>query len=65
MADHHLVIISQLPFRVAKTMPEIPHQCTTRKPDDPALEAAYVALHRLIESDGMFERWKGRRKRYL
>jgi hypothetical protein len=65
MADHHLDLIRQLQWRVAKTMPEIPHQYATRKPDDPALEAAYCALHGFIESSEVRERWKGRRKRYL
>jgi hypothetical protein len=65
MADHHLDLIRQLQWRVAKTMPEIPHQYTTRKPDDPVLEAAYCALHGFIESSEVRERWKGRRKRYL
>jgi hypothetical protein len=65
MADHHLDIIRQLQFRVAKTMPEIPRQCTVRKPDEPGLERAYVALHGFIEIDGVRERYKGRKKRYL
>jgi hypothetical protein len=65
MADHHLAIIRQLPFRVAKTMPEIPHEYTARKPDDRVLEEAYCALHSFIESSDVRERWKGRRKRYL
>jgi hypothetical protein len=61
----HLEIIRQLAFRVAKTMPETPHQYTTRKPYNPALEAAYVALHGFIEASDVRELYKGRRKHYL
>ena len=62
MADHHLVIISQLQFRVAKTMPEIPHEYTVRKPET---EAAYVALFSAIMERGVCEHWAGRSKQYL
>jgi hypothetical protein len=62
MAEHYLVIISQLPFRVAKTMPEIPHEYTVREPET---EAGYVALFNAIQSGGVPERYKGRRKKYL
>jgi hypothetical protein len=65
MADHHLAIIRQLTFSVAKTMPHIPHEYTVRKPDNPVLEKAYCALQGFIDTDGVLERWKGRRKRYL
>jgi len=57
-----LQVIGQLSFRVAKTMIEIPHEYTVR---DEANEAAYVALFNAIAADGVFERWRGRRKRYL
>jgi hypothetical protein len=57
-----LQVIGQLSFRVAKTMPEIPHEYTVR---DEANEEAYVALFQAIAADGVFERWRGRKKRYL
>ena len=37
--------IAELSFRVAKTMPEIPHEYVVRTPEN---EAAYVALFNLI-----------------
>jgi hypothetical protein len=65
MAEHHLVIIGQLAFRVARTMPHIPHEYTQRQKQDARLEALFCALFHAIQADGVFERWKGRRKRYL
>ena len=57
-----LQVIGQLSFRVAKTMIEIPHEYTVR---DEANEEAYVALFNAIAAEGVFERWSGRKKRYL
>jgi hypothetical protein len=57
-----LEIIAELQWRVAKTMPEIPHEYTVRSPET---EAAYVALFEAIQSDGVVERYNRRRKRYL
>ena len=61
----HLEIIGRLAWRVAKTMPELPHEYTQRKRQDPRLEALFVVPFHAIQTDGVFERWKGRRKRYL
>ena len=43
-------------------MPFIPHEYTVRSPET---EADYVALFNAIQADGVFERYKGRKKRYL
>jgi hypothetical protein len=52
-----LVIIGRLPFRLAKTMPQIPHQYTVKQ--EAADEADYVALHDAIRTHGIIERWHG------
>jgi len=57
-----LAIIRRLPWRFAKTMPDIPHQYTVRSPET---EDDYVALFQAIMSDGVLEAYKGRKKRYL
>ena len=44
--------IASLSFRVAKTMPEIPHEYVVRKPEN---EEAYVALFDLIVERGVHE----------
>jgi hypothetical protein len=62
MTADHLDIIRRLRFRSARTMPEIPHEYTTRSA---ATEADYVALFNAIQSDGVVERYNRRRKRYL
>ena len=54
-----LATIGRLSFRVAKTMPQIPHQYTVRHEADD--EADYVALHNAIGADGVIEYWYGRR----
>jgi hypothetical protein len=54
--------IGRLQWQLAKTMPEIPHEYTVRSPET---EADYVALFTAIQSDGVFERYKRRKKRYL
>ena len=46
--------ITALSFRVAKTMPEIPHEYVVRTPEN---EAAYVALFNLIVEKGVREKW--------
>jgi hypothetical protein len=38
------------------------HEYTVRSP---ATEADYIALFEVIQRSGVFERWAGRRKRYL
>jgi len=60
-----LALIEQLLFRVAKSMPRIPHEYTVRDKDDLARETAYVQLFHLIQSDGEIERWQGRKTRFL
>jgi hypothetical protein len=57
-----LAIIGRLSFRVAKTLPHIPHEYTVRSPET---EADYVALFEAIQRDGVFERYAGRKKKYL
>jgi hypothetical protein len=54
-----LAVISRLPFKVAKTMPQIPHQYTVR--GQGGTEADYVALHDAIQNSGIIEYWHGRR----
>jgi hypothetical protein len=57
-----LAIIGRLPWRVAKTMPQIPHQYTVRSHET---EADYVVLFNAIQSAGVDERYNRRRKKYL
>ena len=59
MTDEILAVIGRLSFRIAKTMPQIPHQYTVRQ--EAAAEADYVALHRAIRADGVIEFWHGRK----
>ena len=47
--------IAALAFRVAKTMPEIPHEYVVRTPEN---EEAYVALFNLIVAHGVHEMWR-------
>jgi hypothetical protein len=54
-----LNVIGRLSFRVAKSMPQIPHQYTVRAAA--ADEADYIALHNAIRENGVIERWHGRR----
>jgi hypothetical protein len=61
-AISRLDIIASLGWRVATTMPEIPHEYTVRRPDR---EAAYVTLFNAVARDGVVESYKGREKRYL
>jgi hypothetical protein len=53
--------IAALSFRVAKTMPEIPHEYVVRNPEN---EEAYVALFNLILEHGVDEMWRGRKYQY-
>ena len=46
--------IAALSFRVAKTMPESPHEYVVRTPEN---EADYVALFNLIVEQGVHEKW--------
>ncbi len=55
-------IIARLSFRLAKTMPQTPHEYTVRAPET---EVDYVALYDAIQRDGVAERYGGRKKKYL
>ena len=57
-----LIIIGRLAFRVAKTMPRIPHEYTVRSV---ATEADYVTLFNAITRDGHPECYNGRKRKYL
>jgi hypothetical protein len=57
-----LSIIGRLPFRVAKTMLHITHEYTVRSQQT---EADYVALFEAIQEGGVFERYNGRKRKYL
>ena len=64
MSQHVIMaVIEQLQWHTAKTMPHIPHEYTVRGRD--GSEEDYAQLSEAIERDGVFERWKGRKKRYL
>jgi hypothetical protein len=56
--DDVLAAIGRLSFRVAKTMPQIPHEYTVRGEEN---EADYVALHNAIRAAGTVEYWHARR----
>jgi hypothetical protein len=60
--DHILAVIGRLQFVFAKTMPEAPHEYTTRRPEN---EAAYLALYDAIKEHGRPEKWGKNRYRYL
>jgi hypothetical protein len=60
-----LEVIARLHFRDARPQPWGAHQYTVRVPDDPQGEADYVALWTAIEAEGVFERWRARKKKYL
>lgn len=62
MNQHALAVISRLSFRVAKTMPHIPHAYTVRSAEN---EQDYVALWNAIETDGVYEYYNRRKKKYL
>lgn len=53
---------NKLIFVFAKTMPEQPHEYVVRTADN---EAAYFKLFALIRDHGTWERFDGRRYRYL
>lgn len=58
-----LAVIDRLDWTFAKTMPENPHEYTIRdKARDPA---DFARLYAAIEEHGSWERWNGRRYRYL
>ena len=65
-----LALIEQLAFRLAvhpvKTEKrKIPFEFTVRDRQDAARETVYVQLLHLIQADGVIERWRGPKKRYL
>jgi hypothetical protein len=50
--------IPALSFRVAKTMPEIPHEYVVRTPEnEEAYVTAYVTLFNRIVAEGVHEKW--------
>lgn len=57
-----LAVIGRLSFRRAKSMPHIPHEYTVRSPET---EADYLTLFAAVLTDGVYERWAGRKKKYL
>jgi hypothetical protein len=57
-----LEVIARLSFRQAKPQPWGAHEYTVRSPEN---EESYVALFEAIQRDGVFERWRGRQKKYL
>ena len=63
MTEDITQVIGRLCWHVAKTMPYLPHQWTFRGQD--GSEEDFALLSEAIERDGVFERWKGRKKRYL
>jgi hypothetical protein len=65
-----LTLIEQLAFRPAFRHPKgnrpyFPHEFTLRDKQDAARETAYVQLFHLIQADGVIERWRGRKTRFL
>lgn len=46
-------ILSRLTFKFAKTMPDTPHEYTTRNKADPQAEADYVALFNACHEFGV------------
>jgi hypothetical protein len=60
-----LAVVARLTWRQARPQPWGEHQYTVRVRDDPHREADFLALFAAIQRDGVFERWRGRRKRYL
>jgi hypothetical protein len=62
-----LAVIGRLLWRRARPKdrwgrPQVPHEYTVRSPQT---EADYVALFTAIQGSEVFERYSGRRKRYL
>jgi hypothetical protein len=57
-----LEVIARLSFRQARPQPWGAHEYTVRSPEN---EADYVLLFETIQRAGAFERWAGRRKKYL
>jgi hypothetical protein len=53
-----LALIAQLPFQVAKSMPELPHEYTVRDTANSERETAYVLLFHLIQAEGVIERYR-------
>lgn len=49
--------ITALSFRVARTMPEIPHEYVVRSPEN---AEAYAELFKLIGENAVPEEWRGR-----
>ena len=52
---------ANLPFRFAKTMPEIPHEYVVRSPEN---ESDYFELFDVIRREGRIENWRCRPYRY-
>jgi hypothetical protein len=54
--------VKGLPFRFAKTMPEVPHWYIMRSPE---IEAVYVRLFHAIHQHGYTGTFRGRKNKYL
>ena len=52
---------TNLRFRFAKTMPEIPHEYVVRSPEN---ETDYAELFDIIRREGRIEKWRGQPYRY-
>jgi hypothetical protein len=59
-----LAVIARLPFRVAKTMPHMPHEYTVKHEPGSNYED-FVALWTAIHTNGVRGTYKGRSGRYL
>ena len=53
--------ITTLSFRVAKTMPECPHEYAVRSPEN---EREYVRMYEAVRKHGVYQRWRGRKRQY-
>jgi hypothetical protein len=58
-----LEIEAQLSWRVAETMPLVPHEYTLRQ-ENRHLRELYFHLFEIIQRDGVIERWR-KQERYL
>jgi hypothetical protein len=57
-----LAVIARLSWRAARPQPWGLHEYTVRSPET---EAEFVLLFEAIQRDGVVERWRGRKKKYL
>jgi hypothetical protein len=61
MYEEVLLAIGKLSFRIAKSMPQWPHEYTVRN-HEPTLHEAYLTLYRAIERHGIAERFSGTKR---